>query len=481
MRKRTISLLLAILLAVLTGCSDGNDPKLAEDVPLSPPDFTNVTVHDPSVIKVDQTYYVFGSHLMSAKSDDLVKWTQLSNGVRPDNKLIPDASKELKETFEWAQTNTLWAADVIQLADGKYYMYYNACKGDSPRSAMGLAVSDNVEGPYKNVGVFLKSGMGADEPLADGSLYDATIHPNVVDPDVFFDKDGKLWMVYGSYSGGIFILKMDARTGLPEPGQGYGKRLTGGNHARIEGPYMLYSPETDYYYLFLSFGGLDANGGYNMRVARSRNPDGPFMDPEGQDIIDAKGAPGTIFDDESIEPFGLKLMGGFEWEASEAGEPIGYVSPGHNSAYYDEANKQYFLLFHSRFPDSGEMHQLRVHQLFMDKNGWPIAAPRRYSGEKAEDVNKKNVPGDYMLINHGHEITPDVKRPSKIRLGANGKITGDSEGTWKIKSGYKLEVKLNGESYDGLFIRGWDEGEGRYALTFTLLSDKGIALWGSKI
>ena len=77
-------------------------------------------------------------------------------------------------------------------------------------------------------------------------------------------------MVYGSYSGGIYMLKMDPKTGFPYPNQGYGKKLLGGNHSRIEGPYIMYSPDTDYYYLFLSYGGLDVNGGYNIRVARSK-------------------------------------------------------------------------------------------------------------------------------------------------------------------------------------------------------------------
>ena len=95
----------------------------------------------------------------------------------------------------------LVGADVIQLADGKFYMYYNACKG-IPRSAMGVAVADQIEGPYKDTGIILKSGMWG-EISEDGTVYDATKHPNVVDPDVFFDKNGKLWMVYGSYSGGI--------------------------------------------------------------------------------------------------------------------------------------------------------------------------------------------------------------------------------------------------------------------------------------
>ena len=49
------------------------------------------------------------------------------------------------------------------------------------------------------------------------------VHPNIVDPNTFFDASGHLWMIYGSYSGGIFIMAMDKTTGLPEPGQGYGK------------------------------------------------------------------------------------------------------------------------------------------------------------------------------------------------------------------------------------------------------------------
>jgi beta-xylosidase len=112
----------------------------------------------------------------------------------------------------------------------------------------------------------------------DGTVYDATRHPNTVDPNVFSDNARRLWMIFGSYSGGIFIMQMNPGNGMPLPGQGYGKRLMGGNHSRIEGAYVMYSPATSHYYLFTSFGGLDANGGYNMRVARSLRPDGPYLD-----------------------------------------------------------------------------------------------------------------------------------------------------------------------------------------------------------
>jgi len=86
----------------------------------SPQTFTNASVHDPSVIEVDGEYYVFGSHLALAKSSDLKNWTQLEDRVHPNNSLFEDVTEDLSEALEWAQTDTLWAPDVIQLEDGRY-------------------------------------------------------------------------------------------------------------------------------------------------------------------------------------------------------------------------------------------------------------------------------------------------------------------------------------------------------------------------
>lgn len=468
MKKRTFISLVS--LSLITACSGKT------------PEFSNVSVHDPSVIKVDETYYVFGSHLASAKSKDLMSWTQLSSGVDDGNVLIPNVTEELSETFSWAQSDTLWAPDVIQLPDGKFYMYYDACRGDSPLSAMGIAVSDKIEGPYKNKGIILKSGMAGTGD--DGEIYDATVKPNVVDPDVFFDKNGKLWMVYGSYSGGIFILELDSGTGFPLPGQGYGKKLLGGNHARIEGPYMLYSPETDYYYLFLSYGGLDANGGYNIRVARSKNPDGPFEDSEGKAMIDAQGTPGKLFDDPVYSPYGVKLMGSFEFvntgEEPEA-SGAGYVSPGHNSAYYDAKSGQYYLIFHTRFPGRGEEHEVRVHQMFMNKQGWPVVAPHRYSGEIIGKYTAGEINGGYVFINHGKDITADIAESEPIELTVDGKITGAVTGTWKLAGDHTAELTIDGTVYNGVFLLEWNEAAGSQVMTFTAVSAEGVSLWGSRV
>ncbi|MDQ0256054.1 arabinan endo-1,5-alpha-L-arabinosidase [Evansella vedderi] len=448
------------------------------------PQFTEASVHDPSVIKVGDTFYVFGSHLAAAKTDDLMNWEQISTHVHDGNPLIPNVFTELAEAFEWANTTTLWAADVIQLEDGRFYMYYNACEGTSPRSALGVAVADDIEGPYEDLGIFLKSGMwGQESP--DGTIYNANIHPNAIDPENFFDKDGNLWMVYGSYSGGIFILEMDRETGFPKPDQGYGTHLMGGNHSRMEGAYIEYNAETDFYYLYVTFGGLDAAGGYNMRVARSENPDGPYYDAEGNLMSEVRGAPGTFFDDRSIEPYGVKQMGNFLFKR-ELGEPgtgigHGYVSPGHNSVYTDEETGQMFMFFHTRFPERGEQHEIRVHQMFMNKDGWPVIAPYRYAGEELEKVNRQDVIGDYKFINHGKDISAEIKESVHITLEKNNKISGEVNGTWKTTGHNQVELIIDGSVYNGVFVRQWEPTSESYVMAFTALSKEGVAVWGSKL
>ncbi len=441
------------------------------------PTFQNASVHDPSIIKVKDTFYVFGSHLAAAKSNNLISWEQIADGVHPGNPLIPNALEEMKETFEWAESETFWATDVIQLEDGRFYMYYNSSRGDSPRSAMGVAVADNVEGPYKDLGIILKSGM-VKEPSEDGTPYDATDHPNVVDPHVFFDEQGKLWMVYGSYSGGIYILEIDPKTAKPYPDQGYGKKLLGANHSRIEGPYIQYSAETGYYYLFLSFGGLDSVGGYNLRVARSENPDGPYFDSEGNNMIDAHGPEGSFFDDKAIEPFGVKLIGNFTFQSYKDHGTEGYVSPGHNSTFYDKETGKFFNIFHTRFPNKGERHEIRVHQMFMNEDGWPVMAPYRYTGEKLKKIHQKDIIGNYQFINHEKDISADLKKAQNITLKDDGTISGERTGTWELKDDYTAILKIEGNTYKGVFLEQWNSVAGSEGIVFTALSNEGKSIWG---
>lgn len=474
---KVISSIILCGVFMMSGCSYQKENLVSStDVTYN---FKDVSVHDPSVIKVDKTYYIFGSHLAAAKTDDLMNWTLIGSGVNAANPLFDNVRDELSKTLEWAKTKTLWAPDVIQLSDGRFYMYYCACQGSSPLSSMGIAVADNVEGPYKDLGIILRSGMDSDTPSENGDTYNPSYQPNVVDPDVFYDKEGRLWMMYGSYSGGIFVLELNPDTGLPIE-TGYGKKILGENHLRIEGAYILYSEETDYYYMFLSFGGLTADGGYNIRVVRSKTPDGAYYDSKGNNMIDCKGEDGTFFDDTGAEKYGVKIMGNYRFnyvEGEKNEKRKGYVSPGHCSAIYNE--NKYYLIFHTRFETLGETHKVRVHQMFLNEEGWFVVAPYRYTGEVIEDYSVDEVAGTYKLINQGHDISAKVKESALIYLKKNGKISGHVKGTWEIFNGNQIRIQLDGVTYKGVILKQWDEFGLKDVFTFTALSEDGISILSS--
>jgi len=474
---RMAALLLALMMVLpLALAEEAVTPN--SELPM-PKFMKNVAVHDPSIIRADDGfYYIYGSHMAAARSADLIDWTLISrNATNAGCTLVENVQIQMKEALSYAKTTTFWAPDVVQLPDGRYYMYYCTCEGSSPLSTLGYAVSDNPEGPYENLGIILRSGY---------SGYNANYYPNAIDPCLFYDKEDRLWMVYGSYSGGIFILEMDKQTGLPLEGQanrGYGTKLLGGNHARIEGPYIMYSPDTDYYYLFLSFGGLNANDGYNIRVARSKNPDGPYVDALGQEMIKCMGRPGTFFNDPDYEPYGVKLMGGYEFLAAEGDKnriTLAYRSPGHNSAYYDEETGRYFLVFHTRFANTGESFQVRVHQMYMNAEGWPVVSPLRYAAEMPEKVDASLMDGAYKVLLHQRDINKTEHESQLITLNTDGTVTGDLTGTWACADGTNITLALNGHTYCGVMHTALDSSQRTWVTCISALDETGAALWATR-
>lgn len=463
--------------------------------------YNDVAVHDPSVFRDDDgTYYVVGSHLAMASSEDLITWTSEAPGIALENPDLTDYplfgnyETEVAEGIEWTGGYVgSWASDIRKLADGKYYFYFNHCTNpasgvcDAPRSYLGLATSeDSIFGPYENQGIFLWSGQTdaeIDQGYGVGEIesYNGNIHPNAIDPHTFHDKDGNLWMIYGSYAGGIHILAMDESTGLPEPGQGYGKHLTGGDHSAIEGTFVLYSPETDYYYMFASFGGFVSTDGYNIRIARSRTPDGPYLDAEGNDMALARGGW------DGIAPYGVKLMGGFNFRSRTGDDhgSRGYLAPGHNSAYYDEATGQHFLITHTRFPDRGEQHAIRVHELMATADGWLVASPHRYALIEGDNVvDSEDVVGDYQFINHGKDINREARQSQAMTLHDDGTITGEVTGTYQLdpEALNRIVLQLDGlGSYEGQLRWQWDERIAELVPAFSAVSGSGESVWGTRL
>ncbi|MDC3416861.1 LamG-like jellyroll fold domain-containing protein [Aquibacillus salsiterrae] len=515
-----------------------NDTLLSNEQ-VDTPQFKPVSVHDPSIIKADDMYYVFGTHIEAAKSKDLMNWTRFTNGyATTNNKLYGNLPENLAESFQWAGQDdadskggfAVWAADIFwndnyvngDGTKGAYMIYYSV-SSTYIRSAIGYAVSKNIEGPYQYVDTVVYSGFTQDEAydknskvdkkwtntniqslIDQGSLtganddwfnrddsYNNQIYPNAIDANLFYDTKGKLWMVYGSWSGGIFALEIDEETGQgiypgvdgeTEDGRlidsYFGTKISGGYGESGEGPYVIYDEETKYFYLYVTYGWLGADGGYNMRVFRSKSPIGPYLDAKGQNAVLSRGASNVLY--------GNKLMGNFLFDR-KLGEPgkgigVGYVSPGHNSVLYDEQLDKKFIAFHTRFPNRGEAFGTRVHPLFMNKSDWPVVAPYSYTTrDELSKVTNDEITGSYKFINHGKDTTDRIKKSELVVLNDNSTISGAFDGTWKKVDDYYVELKINKFTYEGVFVKQWDPASEQYVMTFTAVSNEGVTVWGSKM
>lgn len=498
-----------------------------------------VSIHDPSIISIknqegETEYYVFGSHIAEAKTKDLINW-EVPFTVEYENPeaniLYGDIQKTLEKSFEWAGYNdgdhtgyAIWAPDVIWNPDYKWkngkkgaYMLFYSASSTWRRSCIGFVVSRNIEGPYQTGETVVYSGFseidstdgstrninynnthlkelidnGIIEGFSEnwvkdnGATYNTDYAPNAIDPTLFYDKEGKLWMTYGSWSGGIYILELNPETGLPlYPGKDsqtedgrvidryFGTKLAGGFHQSGEGPYIVYDEEAGYYYLYITYGGLTAKGGYNMRLFRSENPTGPYVDAKGNVPIFGKNVKNTNF--------GIKVMGNYQLDCLSTA----YMAPGHNSALIDENGERY-LVYHTRFNTGAENHEVRVHQMFLNQEGWPVTAVYAYSGDKMSETGYQTdeVTGNYQFIDHGIEYSGEIEPTWGITLHEDGTISGEKTGTWVLEDNRYITLTIDGISYNGVVFRQKDEtaGNPQEVMTFTAVGEDNHSIWGSKV
>ena len=450
-----------------------------------------------------------------------------------------------------------WAPDVIYNKTMKKWCMYMSLNGDHWCSSIVCFVSDNIEGPWTYQGPVVFSGFqgtyahnsyaAADDwkhtdfAIATGetalpSRYKVgdkwgTYWPNCIDPCVFYDDDDNLWMSYGSWSGGIFMIRLDKTNGLRDytytfpyqisgktttPGAAsanctsdpyFGKKIAGGYYVSGEASYI--QKVGKYYYLFMSYGGLTAAGGYQIRVFRSEKPDGPYKDcltSTGLDAVYDK--PRVNFGVDANRDEGVKLFGNYQWETM----PNAELAQGHNSAIVDHKGRA-LIVYHTRFMNRGEEHEVRVHQLFVNQDGWLVAAPYEFSGETYTDndiatkqlYDATEVEGDYQIIAHPYRqntAAMDYEKPVTIHLNADGSISGEYTGKWELVSGTSyINLTLKGVAtanaevkFKGVLTEQTIDYTNIKALCFTALSSsdglatsgggslqtRGLSIWGSK-
>ncbi|MCR5584488.1 MAG: glycoside hydrolase family 43 protein [Lachnospiraceae bacterium] len=508
-----------------------------EDLPYISGKLKRVSVHDPSIIATADSngkklYYIYGSHISGAKSADLANWTNFTNGyATKNNTLYGKLSENLAGPFSWAGENdsdckggfAVWAPHIIYNEyyvneDGSRgaYMDYFCTSSTYCRSAIGFAVSQKVDGDFVCKGILVCSGFtqksakdknsdkdkiwtntNIDELMAAGKIdegfntewgsgtaYNTDYAPNAIDPAILFDKEGRMWMSYGSWSGGIYMLELDRETGeaiypksngKTEDGRVidkyFGVRIAGGHTKSGEGPYIIYDEATDYYYLLTTYNYLDSVSGYNMRLFRSQNPTGPYVDAKGNN---------AVFPSKSVNMYniGIKVMGNYAFSCHKGG----YRSPGHCSAFKDDDGQMY-LIYHTRFASGGEVFQTRVHPQFMNEQAWPVTAVFENRGDKISETGYpiEQIVGEYEFINHGTASDgASVKTPVNITLSEDGKITGDVTGTWsEKKDSYMASFTLDNVKYYGVFFKQHDEASvSKLVMTFTAIGENNETIWG---
>ena len=516
----------------------------AEDDPQTegPTALKRVSVHDPSVVWDPSTssYYVFGSHRAAAKCNNMMSWETFTapwatatstNADNVDAFTTPQVTKVKKGGVEydlnfnalaWSQRGSatydingnMWAPDVIYNKKmGKYCMYLSI-NGEGWYSSIIMLTADQITGPYRYQAPVVMSGFRAQSSY---TATDASIvlgetmpdryapsdnygnhWPNAIDPCVFYDENGKLWMTYGSWSGGIFMLELDEETGLRDYDVTYaesetsdpyfGKKIAGGYYSSGEASYIEYIG--GYYFLFVTYGGLEAASGYQMRVFRSLNPDGPFVDSKGSSAV--YDAYQLNFGPTENDGFrGVNIFGAYDdWGFQTVGD-WGERAQGHNSIIAAQDGRTY-LVYHTRFQNRGEGHEVRVHQVYQNEEGWLVAAPFEYTGEgvksagiaAAQKVPTADIPGAYKLLTHQYGLDHAAKEyaaPVDVTLNADGTISGDVTGTWTIKTGTSYITIKIGSEFKGVMVPQTLEPYDTKVPCFTALdSQTGVTIWGYK-
>ncbi len=267
---------------------------------------------DPTVRKFGDTYYIY------ATTDGT------AGGLGPSQVwMSKDFVNWHVEPMNWPTTRQVWAPDVMQGVDGKYYFYYSqACK-------IYCAVSDSPTGPWKNI-------FGPDEAVL---IPDRYVSMSItLDAQSFIDDDGETYLYWGTW--GIY----------PKHGCGVGKlnkdmrsfadtTLIPNTQAKdfFEAPYVF--KRNGIYYFTYSSGSCHDHT-YRVQYAMSKvGPMGPFEFPDNNPIL-VTNADSTIH------------------------------GPGHHSILEEDGN--YYIVYHRHnIPQStrGFHRQIAVDRLTFDTDG----------------------------------------------------------------------------------------------------------------
>lgn len=295
-----------------------------------------VSAHDPHMIKQKDYYYIFATGrwrnlIQTIRSRDLISW-------EPAGSVFASLPDWISEQIPGCRN--LWAPDVHYI-NGRYCVYYSASTFGSQRSLIGLVTSRTLDPADPNYAW-----------VDEGKVIES--HPgmefNAIDAGIITDAEGRVWMVLGSYWKGLKLFELDPKTGksLFDPPKLYSVARREKGTSAVEAPYLIC--RNGFYYLFVSFDQCckGADSTYNIRVGRSKNITGPYVDAEGKSMMEGGGT--------------LVLEGNEQFRG-----------PGHNSVLSDNGTD--YLVYHTYDAENRGRPTLQIRPILWQEDGWMKVGP----------------------------------------------------------------------------------------------------------
>lgn len=191
MHRRGLVLLQSLLAAAQTSFHSDGNPILSDG---------SVYSADPAPLVVNDTLYILAGRDEAAIGENnfiMNEWQMfVSSDPNPaggDWQLYSDIARPAS-VFAWAAEGTAYAAQIVQGADGKFYMYAPVTQADSTNSdtfAIGVAVADSPLGPFVDA--------HPDGPIISQSVPSPGNTIQNIDPTVFIDDDGRVYLYEGTF------------------------------------------------------------------------------------------------------------------------------------------------------------------------------------------------------------------------------------------------------------------------------------------
>ncbi|WP_100842540.1 arabinan endo-1,5-alpha-L-arabinosidase [Flavobacterium sp. 5] len=460
-------------------------------------------VHDPSVTKCGEYYYMYQTdasygnahdghgHYPYRRSKDLVTWEYMGSAMATVPAWVKDSLNNKRGRMSPAlpaieNPNYGFWAPYITKVGNKYRMYYSIVVNNpiagtfdnawAERAFIGLAESDDLAtNAWIDKGMVVCSEPDGLKPYSftgSRNWEDAYFKFNAIDPTMVITPEGEHYLIYGSWHSGIAALKLNATTGKPDQLKtlsDYGTRIASRHPSSrwqaSEGPEIIYNPDTQYYYLFMAYDGLEVP--YNTRVCRSKSITGPFMGIDGANITNGADCWPML-----THPYGFNGH-------------TGWVGFSHCSVFQNPETKEWFYASQARLPKdvaginaSNAIMMGHVRAIKWNEDGWPVVDPERYAGVPTTTITAASFIGSWEQITMNYQYGV-IQKSTTILLTADNKVSGGASGTWSYDSTNKT-LTVNGVKCKVSDAWDWEKATRKVTITYSGLTAAGIPVWGKK-